>query len=134
MADFETVLTETLGEIDFDPQVLKARYLAERDKRLRGDANDQYIEVTGDFSGFVDDPYAASIERDPDAWVAEMQSKARFGARFRAECTPGYYNNEGGVENPNGFFSASYGAGPVAFFDLLTEWRERGDLVGCRIS
>ena len=52
MADFEDVLIETLGEIDFDPHDLKQKYLAERDKRLRTDGNDQYIEVTGDFSDY----------------------------------------------------------------------------------
>ena len=36
------VLRETLGEVDFDPAELKTKYLFERDKRLRDDANDQY--------------------------------------------------------------------------------------------
>ena len=41
----------------FDPDALRAKYRAERDKRLRADGNDQYIEVKGDFARFVDDPY-----------------------------------------------------------------------------
>ena len=65
MAEFDDVLIETLGGIDFDPQELKQKYLAERDKRLRTDGNDQYIEVTGDFSDFVDDPYEPAADRDP---------------------------------------------------------------------
>ncbi|WP_420453152.1 flavin-containing monooxygenase [Ilumatobacter sp.] len=68
------------------------------------------------------------------AWVDEMADKARIGARFRAECTPGYYNNEGRAGNPNGFFSASYGEGPVRFFEIIREWRASGDLEGCEIS
>jgi len=44
--------------LEFDPGALRARYLAERDKRLRPDANDQYVEVKGDFAHYVDDPYA----------------------------------------------------------------------------
>jgi cyclohexanone monooxygenase len=52
---------------------------------------------------------------DEQAWVDKMTDKARVGAKFRAECTPGCYNNEGAAENPNGFFSANYGAGPVRF-------------------
>ena len=44
-------------ELDFDPDALRAKYRAERDKRLRTDANDQYQEVVGDFAHFVDDPY-----------------------------------------------------------------------------
>jgi cyclohexanone monooxygenase len=43
--------------LDFDPDALRARYREERDKRLRDDGNDQYLEVTGDFARFVDDPY-----------------------------------------------------------------------------
>jgi cation diffusion facilitator CzcD-associated flavoprotein CzcO len=42
---------------DFDPDALRAKYLAERDKRLRSDANEQYVEVAGDFSHYIDDPY-----------------------------------------------------------------------------
>lgn len=67
------------------------------------------------------------------AWVDEMRDKARLGARFRRECTPGYYNNEGVAENPNGFFSASYGEGPVRFFEILNDWREAGELEGCEV-
>jgi len=42
---------------DFDPDALRAKYLAERDRRLRPDANEQYVEVAGDFSHYIDDPY-----------------------------------------------------------------------------
>jgi cyclohexanone monooxygenase len=59
------VIRQTLGEIDFDPAELKARYLAERDRRLRAEAIDQYVEVKGDFSNYVDDPYCERIEREP---------------------------------------------------------------------
>jgi len=43
--------------LDFDPEQLRAKYLAERDRRLRPDANEQYVEVAGDFSHYIDDPY-----------------------------------------------------------------------------
>src|SRR3984893_3025958 len=42
---------------DFDPDALRARYREERDKRVRSDGNQQYVEVKGDFSRYVDDPY-----------------------------------------------------------------------------
>ncbi len=64
------------------------------------------------------------------AWLEEMQDKARLGERFYAECTPGYYNNEGRKGNPNGFFAGTYGAGPIRFFRLLDEWRANGRLEG----
>jgi cyclohexanone monooxygenase len=42
----------------FDPDALRAKYRSERDKRLRADGNDQYVEVKGKFAHFLDDPYA----------------------------------------------------------------------------
>ena len=46
-------------QLDFDPDALRNKYREERDKRLREDANEQYVEVTGQFAHFVDDPYVA---------------------------------------------------------------------------
>jgi cation diffusion facilitator CzcD-associated flavoprotein CzcO len=43
--------------IDFDPDALREKYRRERDRRLRSDANAQYVETKGDFSHYVDDPY-----------------------------------------------------------------------------
>ncbi len=44
---------------------MREKYRMERDKRRRADGNDQYIEVTGEFSDYVDDPYLDSVvERD----------------------------------------------------------------------
>ncbi len=45
------------SDLGFDPDALRARYREERDKRLRADGNDQYVEVKGEFAHFVDDPY-----------------------------------------------------------------------------
>ena len=47
------------GDLGFDPDALREKYRQERDKRIRADGNDQYIEVTSDFAQFVDDPYVA---------------------------------------------------------------------------
>jgi cyclohexanone monooxygenase len=46
-----------VGEIEFEPDALLAKYLAERDKRLRPDGNAQYVEVKAEFSRYVEDPY-----------------------------------------------------------------------------
>ena len=48
-----------------DREALRARYRAERDKRLRDDGNDQYVEPTGRFAHFLDDPYVELVEREP---------------------------------------------------------------------
>jgi len=51
---------------DFDPDALREKYRQERDKRVRPDGNDQYLEVVGDFSHYVDDPYVApGFVREP---------------------------------------------------------------------
>jgi hypothetical protein len=48
-------------ELEFDPDALRAKYRAERDRRLRPDGATQYVAPTGDFGYYVDDPHA-----DPD--------------------------------------------------------------------
>ena len=54
------------GKIDFDPDALQNKYLAERDKRLRADGNEQYVEVKAEFSRYVDDPYVEpGFTREP---------------------------------------------------------------------
>jgi cation diffusion facilitator CzcD-associated flavoprotein CzcO len=67
------------------------------------------------------------------AWCDEMRSKQRLGVRFFEACTPGYYNNEGKLGNPNGFFAGMYGAGPIVFFQMLDQWRSEGTLNGCTL-
>ena len=67
------------------------------------------------------------------AWCDEVRDKARLGERFYRECTPGYYNNEGKLGNPNGFFAGMYGAGPIVFFKLLEDWRADGRLEGVEL-
>ena len=44
---------------------LRAKYRDERNKRLRDDGNEQYIEATGRFAHLLDDPYVARVEREP---------------------------------------------------------------------
>ena len=59
-------MAELLGDLDFDPAALKEKYLSERDKRVRDDGNQQYVEVTAEFSRYVDDPYVdPGFTRDP---------------------------------------------------------------------
>jgi hypothetical protein len=41
------VVTSDIEELGFDPDALRARYRAERDKRLRPDGIRQFVEPTG---------------------------------------------------------------------------------------
>ena len=53
-------------DLGFDPEELREKYRVERDKRLRVDGSEQYQEMTGDFTHYVDDPYIGEkIEREP---------------------------------------------------------------------
>ncbi len=54
------------GAPGFDPATLRAKYREERDKRIRADANDQYIEVKGEYAHYLDDPYVEpGFAREP---------------------------------------------------------------------
>ncbi|HTX49072.1 MAG TPA: hypothetical protein VME40_06750, partial [Caulobacteraceae bacterium] len=66
MFEISPELRALVGDLEFDPEALQEKYLAERDKRLRPDGNDQYTEARGDFGHFVDDPYVEpGFTRDP---------------------------------------------------------------------
>jgi len=53
----ESKKVPTPEELGFDPAALRAKYAAERQKRLRADGNDQYREVTGALEHYNHDPY-----------------------------------------------------------------------------
>jgi cyclohexanone monooxygenase len=59
-------MSDAAEELGFDPKALKAKYRAERDKRLRTDANEQYVEMAGQYAHYLDDPYVApGFTREP---------------------------------------------------------------------
>jgi cation diffusion facilitator CzcD-associated flavoprotein CzcO len=45
--------------LPFDPDALREKYRAERERRLRDDGNEQYLEVAGRYAHYLDDPYVA---------------------------------------------------------------------------
>ena len=58
-------MTAQQGTTTFDPDALRDKYRLERDKRLRADGNEQYIEIAGQFAHYLEDPYVAPVERGP---------------------------------------------------------------------
>jgi cyclohexanone monooxygenase len=76
MDDASPINMDNLG---FDPDALRARYTHERDKRLREEGNDQYVEVTGKFEHYLDDPY---VQRDERAPLTDEIEVAIIGAGF----------------------------------------------------
>ena len=52
-------------DLDFDPDALRERYRQERDKRLRDDGENQYLEAAENFAHYADeDPYTAQTPRE----------------------------------------------------------------------
>jgi len=59
-------MSQDTSELGFDPGILRKKYREERDKRLRTDANAQYVEIEDDYAHFAVDPYVEpGFEREP---------------------------------------------------------------------
>ena len=56
---------EQIEQIAIDKDAIRARYRAERDKRLRSDGNEQYVRIAGVFDHYLDDPYTPVTPRAP---------------------------------------------------------------------
>ena len=78
-----------------DREALRGRYRAERDKRIRPDGNAQYVEPTGRFAHFLDDPYVSVAERAPRT---DEVTVAIIGGGFAGLCT-GARLREAGVDD-----------------------------------
>ena len=66
--------------VAFDPDALRDRYSRERQRRLRSDGIDQYLEVAGRFARFADDPWAdPGFTREP---MSDEVDVAIVGAGF----------------------------------------------------
>jgi hypothetical protein len=78
---------------------------------------------------------AATVEPSQaaqDEWVRIVRETAVSNRQFEQECTPGYYNNEGGGggEGIRSHLGEPYGPGFYAFGRLLKAWRDEGGLAG----
>jgi hypothetical protein len=63
-------------------------------------------------------------------WVAALEG-APTSFLGNPECTPGYYNNEGGEIGRRERLNASgYPGGPVAYFGYIEQWRTSGAFDG----
>ena len=62
-------------------------------------------------------------------WVNSLEVQDRG---VLANCTPGYYNNEG-KPNPVSVQNGAYGGGPTRFFKVVEAWREEGSMQGLEL-
>lgn len=80
---------------------------------------------------------AASVEVSAEAqqaWIDQLLSAGPpiFGGE---QCTPGYYNNEGGpIGRKQRLFASGYPAGPIPYFDYIERWRSSGEFFGLVFS
>lgn len=81
---------EAVAPLAFDPDALRRKYREERDKRLRAEGNQQYIEIKDQFGHYLEDPYVAPIERATKSDVVDVLvigggfAALLMGARLRA--------------------------------------------------
>ena len=88
--------TDVPAPEELDIPALKAKYLAERDKRLRREGGEQYVRPTGDFSdNYAHDPFTPVAERAP---LVEDIDVAILGAGFSG-ILAGYHLRKQGVTN-----------------------------------
>ena len=67
-------------------------------------------------------------------FLADFRANARNSERFWAECTPGFFNNEGNTKKKIGYFTDSYGGGARKFWGMLEDWRNEGELRGFTLA
>jgi cyclohexanone monooxygenase len=79
----------------------------------------------------VSEPSEQAQQQWWDVILGRLATSATFGG---AECTPGYYNNEGMKAGPEMMKFATFGGDTLAFIDVLREWREDGKLVGLELT
>ncbi|MBV1886430.1 MAG: alpha/beta hydrolase fold domain-containing protein [Parvibaculaceae bacterium] len=66
-------ITEEDKKESVNIEAVRAKYALERDRRIRNDRNEQYVEIAGDFAYFEDDPYVSDkIARQPLSDVKEV--------------------------------------------------------------
>jgi len=66
-------------------------------------------------------------------WLALVTAPNAM-TEYLANCTPGYYNAEGNAKaNNDGFLQGHYPEGGLAFYEMLDEWRAKGDYEGLTV-
>ena len=68
-----------------------------------------------------------------DAWI-ELLLQGPGMMLGSADCTPGYYNNEGQPDATRARFAVGYPAGATAYFEYIKQWRESGEFDGLMFS
>jgi cation diffusion facilitator CzcD-associated flavoprotein CzcO len=86
-------MTTTEAADPIDHEAIHERYRIERDKRLRPDGAEQYLEPTGRFADLAEDPWVGDFDREP---VTDEVTVALIGGGFAGLCT-GAHLHEAGI-------------------------------------
>lgn len=71
------------------------------------------------------------LQEAEEEWMSLMESAVGDSMLGNSECTPGYYNNEGGpLLRGEKLGSVGHPDGPMGFFSLLDQWRSDGQFRG----
>ena len=65
-----------------------------------------------------------------DAWLKLLRKGRGPFLGMLADCTPGYYNNEGQPQGDGAELMVGHPKGPMAFFKYLEKWRRSGKFKG----
>ena len=68
-----------------------------------------------------------------DAWMDLVRPNPVMTS-FLADCTPGYYNNEGHFDNRQFPLGGGYYKGAPEYFRHIDQWRKSGDFAGLQFS
>ena len=108
-------MREILSELNFDLDALRKKYKEERERRIRSEGSGQYQKVEGEFSFYLDDPWAEpGYHREPivdDVDVLVVGIGASIGQTQNSR----------------------YGRLSYVFHQILADWRASGDFPGMEI-
>ena len=77
--------SDTVTQQHIDLDALRAKYAAERERRLRPDGARQYRAVQGEYGYYAKDPYTPHVEREPlTSSVQVLVIGAGFGGLLTA--------------------------------------------------
>jgi hypothetical protein len=79
------------------------------------------------------DPDGAPMDRLAGRRIAIIGTGAT-AVQFLADCTPGYYNNEGQFDGRQFPLGGGYHKGAPAYFRFIRQWRISGDFAGLEFS
>jgi hypothetical protein len=68
-----------------------------------------------------------------DAWMEQVRPNPVMSS-FLADCTPGYYNNEGQFDGRQFPLGGGYHQGAPAYFRYIEQWRQSGEFAGLEFT